>query len=85
MNTLLVVLQLTLVSQVPVEGSEQPVSEPPPESKRGMTIDFEDDTIQLEPVESGLECFPDRRYGPYRLIRMREDFNDKVMKSVAEM
>lgn len=85
MNTLLAVLQLNLVSQVPAPGSEQPVSSPPSESKRVMTIDFEDDTLELEPVESGLECFPDRRYGPYRLIRIREDFDDKVMKSVAEM
>ncbi|HYO73447.1 MAG TPA: hypothetical protein VEU33_46020 [Archangium sp.] len=81
MKTLLAVLQLALVPPVPDPGSENPVSSPPSESKRVMTIDFEDDSIKLEPADSGLECY--RVWRP--LIRIREDFNDKVMKSVAEM
>ena len=82
MKTLLAVLQLSLVSQEPAPASEQPVSTPPSESQRVITIDFEDDSIELEPAESGLECYL-ARWRP--LIRIREDFNDQVMKSVAEM
>ena len=86
MKTLLAVLQLTLVSQVPVPGSEQPVSSPPSESKRVMTIDFEDDAIALDSSIYETECNPERRCCFWRpLIRIREDFDDKVMKSVAEM
>jgi hypothetical protein len=87
MKTLLAVLQLTLVSQVPAQGSEKPVSGPLPESKRVTVIDFEDTVIETDlttPSEMG--CFPDRREGfHHRLIRLREDFDEKVMQSVAEM
>lgn len=86
MKTLLAVLQLTLVSQVPVQGSEKPVSSPPPESKRVTTIDFEDTAIETGPTPSEMGCYPDRHQGlRSRLIRLREDFNEKVMQSVAEM
>lgn len=81
MKTLLAVLQLTLVPQVPMPGADTPVSSPPPESKRVTTIDFEDDSIEFEPAESGLECW----LGHPPLIRLREDFDDKVMQSAAEM
>jgi hypothetical protein len=81
MKTLLAVLQLSLVPPVPTPGAETPVSNPPPESKRVMTIDFEDDSIEVDPAESGLECWSG--YRP--LIRIREDFDDKVMQSAAEM
>jgi len=81
MKTLLAVLPLTLVPPVPTPSAENPVSNPPPESKRVMTIDFEDTGIEVEPAESGLECW--NVYRP--LIRIREDFDDKVMQSAAEM
>ena len=86
MKTLLAVLQLTLLPQEPVPGEEKPVSSPPSENKRVTVIDFEDSSIELEAPVSELECFPDRRRGPHRrLIRVREDFGEKVMQSVAEM
>lgn len=37
--------------------------------------------IEVGPAESGLECW--NGYRP--LIRIREDFDDKVMQSAAEM
>ena len=85
MKTLLVVLQLHLFAQVPVPGEEKtPV--PAPETQKVRVIDFEDQPIELEPPESGLDCYPDRRNGyRYRLVRVREDFDDKVMQSVEEM
>ncbi|AKJ00209.1 hypothetical protein ATI61_104382 [Archangium gephyra] len=86
MKTLLAVLQLTLVSPEPAPASEQPVSTPPSESQRVLTIDFEDEDLELDLSTYETECFPDRRCCFWRpLIRIREDFNDKVMKSVAEM
>lgn len=86
MKTLLAVLQLSLVSQVPAPGPEQPVSSAPAERKRVMTSDFEDDTLEPDLFSAETPCYPDRRYGyPHRLIRIREDFSDKVMQSMAEM
>jgi len=87
MKTLLAVLHLGLFSQVPVSGPEQtPVPTPPPENKQVRVIEFEDEPIQLEPAASEWDCFPDRRNGfRYRLVRVREDFDDKVMQSVDEM
>lgn len=86
MKMLLAVLQLTLVSREPAQGSENPVSGPLPESKRVTVIDFEDTPIEVAPPAPELECFPDRRYSlHHRLIRIREDFDEKVMQSVAEM
>ncbi len=82
MKTLLAVLQLTLVSQETPPGPETPVADPPVENKRVLTIDFEDDSIEFGPVESGLECYLGR---PHYLIRIREDFDEKVMQSAAEM
>ncbi len=81
MKTLLAVLQLTLVSQETPPGPQTPVSSPRPEARQVRVIDFEDDSIELGPTESGLECYLGRHY----LIRIREDFDEKVMQSVAEM
>jgi hypothetical protein len=83
MKTLLAVLQLTLVSQVPVLGSEKPVPGPLPESKRVTVIDFEDTAIETDLTTSEPECHRCCFWRP--LIRIREDFGEKVMQSVAEM
>jgi hypothetical protein len=88
MKTLLAVLQLTLVPQVPVPGSEPKVSTPQAESKpRVLVFDFEDDeTLEVEPrTASEWDCFPDRRTRPRPLLRIRENFDDKVMQSVQEL
>jgi hypothetical protein len=86
MKTLLAVLQFTLLSQGPAQDAEKPVSSPLPERKRVTVIDFEDTVIETELPAPELECFPDRRYGLHRrLIRLREDFDEKVMQSVSEM
>ena len=84
MKTLLAVLQLTLVPQVPVPGSEPKAATPPAESQRRVIVfDFEDD----EPLDveltagSGLDCHLVRR----PLVRIRENFDDKVMQSVQEL
>jgi hypothetical protein len=87
MKLLLVALQLSLTPPVPVPGAESTVSTPQPEEQKRVVIDFDDDSIEdLDPVSSGWECFPDHRQGRWsRLIRIREDFDDKVMQSMAEM
>lgn len=87
MKTLLAVLQLTVLAQVPARDSEKTAPTPPAEKKRVTVIEFDDDTIVLEPFVSEMECFPDRRGGHLRrpLVRVREDFADKVMQSVDEM
>ncbi|HEX8437617.1 hypothetical protein [Archangium sp.] len=88
MKTLLAVLQLTLVPQVPVPGSEPKVSTPQTESKPGVVVfDFEEDAPLdvTPPTASEWECFPDRRTGRYALLRIRENFDDKVMQSVQEL
>jgi hypothetical protein len=86
MKMLLVALQLSLTPPVPVPGAEAAVSTPPAENKQVRVIDFEDTAIEydFDPVPSELGCFH-HRGPPSRLIRIREDFDDKVMQSVAEM
>jgi hypothetical protein len=87
MKMLLAVLQLTLVSQVPAPGAEPKTSTPPSENKpRVRVFDFEDDDpIEPELTASEWECFPDRRIRPRSLLRIRENFDDKVMQSVQEL
>lgn len=86
MKTLLAVLQLTVFAQVPVPDSEKTAPEPPAEKKRVTVIEFDDDTLELEPFVHEPVCFPERERGLWRrLVRIREDFADKVMQSVDEM
>jgi hypothetical protein len=82
MKMLLVALQLSLTPQVPVPDAESAVSTPPAENKKVIVFDFEDDgPIDLGPMSSEWGC----QLTPSRLIRIREDFDDKVMQSVEEM
>jgi hypothetical protein len=86
MKMLLVALQLSLTPTVPVPGAESVVSTPPPENKQVRTIDFEDDSIEYDLVSPKEDPSPGcriLRWSP--LIRIREDFDDKVMQSVREM
>jgi hypothetical protein len=85
MKTLLAVLQLTVLAQVPARDSEKTAPTPPAEKKRVTVIEFDDDAMDFELFDS--ECFPDWERPVRRrpLVRIREDFADKVMQSVAEM
>ena len=47
MKTLLAVLQLTVLSQVPARDAEKPAPAPPAEKKQ-VFIDFEDDSIEFD-------------------------------------
>lgn len=86
MKTLLAVLQLTVLAQVPAQDSRKTDPAPPVEKKRVTVIEFDDNTIELEPFVHETGCFPDREGGRRRpLVRIREDFADKVMQSVDEM
>ncbi|HEX8822373.1 MAG TPA: hypothetical protein VF794_20775 [Archangium sp.] len=86
MKMLLVALQLTLTPPVPFPGGEVVVSTPPAENEQVRVIEFVDEPIVFEPPASEWDCFPDHRYGRWsRIIRIREDFDDKVMQSVGEM
>jgi hypothetical protein len=87
MKTLLAVLQLTLVPQVPVPDSELKLSTPQTESKqRVIVFDFEEDQpLEIELPASERECFPDRRTRFSPVVRVRDNFDDKVMQSVQEL
>jgi hypothetical protein len=86
MKTLLAVLQLTVLSQVPAQDSEKKAPAPPAEKKRVTVIEFDDDTMDFDGPAPEWGCFPDREGGRRRpLVRIREDFADKVMQSVDEM
>lgn len=87
MKALLAVLQLTVLAQVPAQGSDKTAPAPPAEKKQVTVIDFEDDAMDFEPLVYETECFPDHRCCRWwhPLVRIREDFADKVMQSVAEM
>jgi hypothetical protein len=86
MKVLLVALQLSLTPPVPVPGAEAAVSTPQPENQKTVTIDFEDDSIDDDLVSPEWDGYSGCGWGrPSRLVRIREDFDDKVMQSVAEM
>jgi hypothetical protein len=87
MKMLLVALQLGLTPPVPVPGAEAAVSTPQPENPRVHVIEFEDTPLEdFDSPASEWECFPGRHHGTRsRLVRIRENFDDKVMQSVAEM
>jgi hypothetical protein len=82
MKTLLAMLPLTVLSQVPARDAEKPAPAPPAEKKQVFT-DFEDDSIELDLHPPEPRCTLHRKWSP--LVRSREDFADKVMQSVAEM
>lgn len=83
MKTLLAVLQLTVFAQVPTQDAEKKVPAPPA-AKKQVFIDFDDDAIELDwMVSPEPRCTLHRK--KYPLVRIREDFADKVMQSVAEM
>jgi hypothetical protein len=83
MKTLLAVFQLTVLAQVPARDAEKPAPTPPAEKKQ-VFIDFDDDSIELDlMVPPEPRCTLHRKW--YPLVRIREDFADKVMQSVAEM
>jgi hypothetical protein len=86
MKTLLAVLHLSLVSQVPVQGSEE-TSPQQPEKKRVLVYDFEEgEAIVAEPLAPQGECFFAPRDGVREsLLRLRESFDEKVMQSVDEL
>ncbi|WNG16711.1 hypothetical protein [Cystobacter fuscus] len=101
MKTLLAVLPLALSGQLPAQGAENvaPAESPrmtiirfedvavrpstlPVESPRRTVIGFEDDALDLlDPPTDRTGCF--RR--PSILVRVREDFDGKVMQSADEM
>ncbi len=84
MKTLLAVLQLTLVSQVPVPGAEPKAATPPAESQqRFIVFDFEEDEPLDVALPAGSEW--DCHRAPQPLVRIRENFDDKVMQSVQEL
>ena len=83
MKTLLAVLQLTVFAQVPTQDAEKKAPAPPAEKKQ-VVIDFDDDAIELDwMVPPEPRCALHLR--KYPLVRIRQDFADKVMQSVAEM
>jgi hypothetical protein len=86
MKTLLAVLHLSLVSQVPAPGSKE-ASPQQPEKKRVLVYDFEDgDPIVSEPLAPEGECFfAPRDAVRESLLRLRESFDEKVMQSVDEL
>ena len=86
MKMLLVAMQLSLTPPVPVPSAEAAVSTPQPEHKKTVTIDFEDDSIDDDLVSPEWDGSSGCGLGrPSRLVRIREDFDDKVMQSVAEL
>jgi hypothetical protein len=85
MKMLLVAMQLSLTPPVPVPGAEAAVSTPQPEQKKTIVIDFEDDSIDQDLVSPEWDGYSGCWLRPSRLVRIREDFDDKVMQSVAEM
>ncbi|HLM46552.1 MAG TPA: hypothetical protein VK458_21965 [Myxococcaceae bacterium] len=86
MKMLLVALQLSLTPPVPVPGADSVISTPPSENKQVRTIDFEDDSIAYDLVSPNEDPYPGCRQARWSpLIRIREDFDDKVMQSVREM
>jgi hypothetical protein len=82
MKTLLAVLQLTVLAQVPAQDSEKTAPTSPAEKKQ-VFIDFEDQSIEVDLDPPEPRCTMHRKWRP--LVRVREDFADKVMQSVAEM
>jgi hypothetical protein len=86
MKMLLVALQLSLFSQVPVQAPEKKDPAPPVEKKKVQVFDFEDTTIECEFPAPELDYFQEYAHGPRRpLVRVRDNFDDKVMQSVEEM
>ncbi|EPX57017.1 hypothetical protein D187_006771 [Cystobacter fuscus DSM 2262] len=81
MKTLLAVLPLALSAQVLAQGAEQTAPTLPAESPRRTVIEFEDEALDLEPTELRRGCVP--RWSP--VVRVRENFDDKVMQSADEM
>jgi hypothetical protein len=85
MKTLLAVLQLSLVSQVPIQGSEE-ASPQQPERKQVRVYDFDEEIIVSEPLAPEVECFFGRSDAVREsLLRLRENFDEKVMQSGDEL
>lgn len=85
MKTLLAVLQLSLTSQVPVQGAQE--ASPPKSEKQVRVFEFDsEEPLVSEPLAPELECFLYRRDVVHEsMLRLRQSFDEKVMESVDEM
>ena len=90
MRKLLMLCGMLFVTPALAQDEDSP---PPPPSQSGgkaakgpQTIDFEDDTIEGDLTKPDGEYVEARKKVQHsNLIRIREDFEDKVMQSVGEL
>jgi hypothetical protein len=90
MRKLLILCGMLIVTPALAQDEDSPPTRPPPgggkAGKGPQTIDFEDDTIEGDLTKPDGEYVEARKKVQHsNLIRIREDFEDKVMQSVGEL
>lgn len=90
MRKLLILCGMLIVTPALAQDEDSPPTRPPPgggkAGKAAQTIDFEDDTIEGDLTKPDGEYVEARKKVSHsNLIRIREDFEDKVMQSVGEL
>jgi hypothetical protein len=90
MLTCVLFMAAPAVAQDPAQGDDKAAASNPGEGNvrysKTTTIDFEDDTIEGDLTKPDGEYIEARKKVKHsNLIRIREDFEDKVMQSVGEL
>ena len=88
MRTLLLTIAMTLAAAAPALGSAQEKTQPQPkvEYEKKTVINFEDDTIEGDLKRPDGEYVEARQKVEHsNLIRIREDWREKVMQSSGDL
>ncbi len=88
MRTLLLTIVMTLAAAAPAPGSAQEKTQPQPkvEYEKKTVINFEDDTIEGDLKRPDGEYVEARQKVDHsNLIRIREDWREKVMQSSGDL